>query len=86
MTRRQAEKIARAIVDEARAVAPVDQRDTWTTVTVQVAAVAKRLKKAPILVLGEIDAGLMVVSCLPIGWRFTGEQGSTELTILRSVK
>lgn len=77
MTRKQAEKIAAAIVAVARR-----QQSAWTSTTIDTAAVALELKRRAYVLEEQLEqSGSVIWGCLPMGWRFT-RQG-TALVVYR---
>lgn len=74
MTRKQAEKVAAEIVALAKGAGNAIGDPSWTLITF---AISDRL-------CASIDENIgLVVGCLPMGWRLTGERFANSLTVAR---
>lgn len=75
MTRKQAEKIAREIVELIRKATPAGEHRTWTQMSATLPArIVEAIHTDPHLIAG----------CLPMGWRFM-LRGHDTITITRAI-
>jgi hypothetical protein len=76
ITKHQADKFARTLVERVRKLVPPEREGQWSKVDVPLSDTERDM----------VDENHhLITGCLPVGWRISGEIGSSTLTILRKV-